>query len=145
RRLYDKPSNSFVAGFIGSPPMNQIRVSVTTGGVSLGGTEIPLDARSLAQLTTHTPEHGEVLLGLRPEALEMDTVGIPMIVDLVEELGSEALCHGRVLRDGNASDPVVASLVIRLDARLPPATGSVVQLRIRDGECHFFATDTGHR
>lgn len=120
RVLYDKPCNAFVAGFIGSPPMNLCRVTLTANGTA----------------------HGEVLLGVRPEALETTTEGVPMTVDLVEELGAEALCHGRVATAPGAAE---ITLVVRMDARVPPAIGSQVHLRIRPGEHHFFAPNTGHR
>src|SRR5471032_1351142 len=42
RVLYDAPVNSFVAGFIGSPPMNLIEGTIATGGVTLGSTVIPI-------------------------------------------------------------------------------------------------------
>lgn len=142
RVLYDKPCNAFVAGFIGSPPMNLCRVTPTASGLMLGTNEIPLPGDVLAELTANGTGRGEVLLGVRPEALETTTDGVPMTVDLVEELGAEALCHGRLAA---AEGEEEITLVVRVDARVPPAIGSQVRLRIRPGEHHFFAPDTGHR
>lgn len=141
RTLYDKPCNSFVAGFIGSPPMNLCRVRRTPSGVVFGTSEIRLPSETLAELAASETDDDEVLLGVRPEALGIDTDGVPMTVELVEELGAEALCHGRIPAAPGEEE---TTLVVRMDARVPPAIGSVVHLRVRPGEHHFFDPDTGH-
>ena len=134
RTLYDRPVNSFVAGFIGSPAMNLCQAEVTDGGVRFGGSVVPVGRESLA-----SADDGSVLLGFRPEALELAEDGIPVTVDLVEELGAEALCHGRVGGDDEAT------IVVRVDARVPPRAGSTVHVRIRPDEHHLFSTHTGQR
>src|SRR5918997_3599742 len=48
RRLYDKPANVFVAGFVGSPAMNLLRAPVVPDGVRLGDHVVPLDPATLA-------------------------------------------------------------------------------------------------
>src|SRR5881227_176284 len=60
RALYDRPANTFVAGFIGSPAMNLCTMPLTNGAVSLGGASIPVPAGAA---------NGEVVVGLRPESL----------------------------------------------------------------------------
>ncbi len=139
RALYDKPVNAFVAGFIGSPPMNLCTARVTDDGVRLGDTDVPLPREALAGVAGAAS--GEVLLGFRPEALEIGTEGLPVTVDLVEELGAEALCHGRV----SAGEEHEATVVVRVDARVPPRAGSVIHVRIRPGEHHVFSAETGER
>ena len=61
QRLYEQPANMFVAGFIGSPAMNLLRGRVDDDGVWLG------DAAAARCATTH---RGDVVVGIRPEALE---------------------------------------------------------------------------
>ncbi|QGK70770.1 sn-glycerol-3-phosphate ABC transporter ATP-binding protein UgpC [Allosaccharopolyspora coralli] len=134
RTLYDQPINSFVAGFIGSPAMNLCSADVVDGGVRFGGTTVPVGRDTL-----RNADAGTVLLGVRPEGLELADDGIPLTVDLVEELGAEALCHGHV--DGHED----TTIVVRVDARVPPKTGSRVHVRIRQGEHHLFSADTGQR
>ena len=70
RVLYDRPANTFVAGFIGSPAMNLLTVPLgADGAVSLGGVEVPLpdDVRAAAA----AGGWHELVLGVRPESLEL--------------------------------------------------------------------------
>ena len=88
--LYFKPTNVFVAGFIGEPPMNLIRTTVTDGCVNIGGASFHLysvlDARTLYSL-----EGKEVIFGFRPEAISVgympDAYVMNSKVELTELLG----------------------------------------------------------
>ena len=64
KRLFNRPANTFVAGFIGSPAMNLLRGVLTVDGVRLGTFDVPLSPEQRAALSGP-----EVLVGLRPEAL----------------------------------------------------------------------------
>ncbi|GAA0513249.1 sugar ABC transporter ATP-binding protein [Saccharopolyspora subtropica] len=132
RALYERPVNSFVAGFIGSPPMNLCNAQLVDGGAEFGGSVVPLPREALAAAG---PER-TVLLGFRPESLEINTEGIPVELDLVEELGAEALCHGRVGEE---------RVIVRVDGRRAPKTGETIHVRIRPGEHHVFSATTGDR
>ncbi|MBB4017531.1 multiple sugar transport system ATP-binding protein [Chelatococcus caeni] len=97
--VFHKPANTFVASFIGSPPMNLIEAVIGTVegrpvGVLAEGTTVPLPARALPQASDGRP----IILGVRPEAIGLGAgaSGIACEIDLVEPLGSEALLHGRV-------------------------------------------------
>ena len=46
RELYERPANTFVAGFIGSPSMNLCTVSCANGSVRFGGVDVPVDVRA---------------------------------------------------------------------------------------------------
>jgi multiple sugar transport system ATP-binding protein len=132
RRLYDRPVNVFVAGFIGSPAMSLCTLPVVEGRVRLGG-------RELATPTAVNGSH-EVVVGLRPESLELAGEGVPGRVEVVEELGADAyaFCVAQ-LGDGEAR------LVARVDARHPPASGDRVALRPRLDEAHLFDAVSGVR
>ncbi|WP_426289709.1 ABC transporter ATP-binding protein [Ensifer adhaerens] len=80
--LYDRPGNTFVATFIGSPSMNLFEGNVGDGGFFIdGGVSLPLPA-SLG--------HGEArTYGIRPEDLEIAETGIPATVLTVEPTGAE--------------------------------------------------------
>jgi multiple sugar transport system ATP-binding protein len=132
RALYERPVNSFVAGFIGSPPMNLCTAQLVDGGAEFGGTVVPLPREAVAE----AGEADTVLLGFRPESLEVGADGIPVELDLVEELGAEALCHGHVGAD---------RIIVRVDARIPPKVGETIHIRIRPEEHHVFSTTTGDR
>ena len=92
--VFEKPATTFVAAFIGSPPMNLIPVSVSANG------EITTrDGQKMDIPAVQVPDRArgkETILGFRPEHVVLDQPGIPMIVEMVEILGSEKLIHGRV-------------------------------------------------
>jgi multiple sugar transport system ATP-binding protein len=135
RELYDRPANRFVAGFIGSPAMNLCEVTCTNGSVTFAGQPVelpaPLDGRS------------HVVVGLRPEALELGGEGIPAEVEVVEEFGADAyvFCAAR-LRDGEGG---LTRLVARTEARSAPERGERIALRVRPGEAHLFDAQSGER
>jgi multiple sugar transport system ATP-binding protein len=133
RALYDRPANVFVAGFIGSPAMSLCTVPVDAGGgVELGGAPVA-SASALAG-------RDRVVVGLRPESLELAGDGLPARVQVVEELGADAyaFCVGEVAGEETR-------LVARADARRPPAIGERVSLRVRAGEAHLFDATSGER
>src|SRR5699024_23218 len=122
RELYNRPVNEFVAGFIGSPSMNLLRLPVDDGAVRLGGAAVPL-GREAARAA-------DVVLGVRPEQwatiTEGDEVGgqrvaIEMDIDVVEELGADAYIYGRAYSGEQHHD-----LVARADWRAPPRRGDRV-------------------
>jgi multiple sugar transport system ATP-binding protein len=132
RRLYDHPANVFVAGFIGSPAMNLCTLAVVDGRAELGGRELALP--------TVVNGAREVVVGLRPESLELADDGLPGRVEVVEELGADAyaFCVAQ-LPSGEVR------LVARADARHPPASGDRVALRPRFDEAHLFDPVSGTR
>jgi multiple sugar transport system ATP-binding protein len=130
RRLYDHPANVFVAGFIGSPAMNLCTVPFAHGCAELGGRKLTIPADG----------SGEVVLGLRPEALELADDGLSGRVEVVEELGADAYAFCAAELPGGE-----ARLVARADARRPPRIGARVGLRPRFDEVHLFDAVTGAR
>ncbi len=91
--LFNDPANVFVAGFLGSPPMNQIKGVLTATGAQIEGTEIKLSG------AVNDNVGRDVIVGIRPEHVTLeageDTTALPIALDLVEPLGSEALLHAR--------------------------------------------------
>ncbi len=91
--LFNNPANTFVAGFLGSPPMNQLKGTLTDTGAEIGGTEIKL----AGAINGHAGR--DVVVGIRPEHVSLSqgqqTSALPIALDLVEPLGSEALLHAR--------------------------------------------------
>lgn len=95
--LFLNPANSFVAGFLGAPPMNQINAVITDGDkspiASFKGQELALPPLPGLQNAAGR----EVIVGIRPEYAEVLTKpkkgSISCELDLVETLGSEALLH----------------------------------------------------
>src|SRR4051812_43993752 len=82
RTLYERPANTFVAGFIGSPAMNLCTLPLQNGGVSLGGVSVPVPSGAAG--------NGSIVVGLRPESFELAADGLPAEVQVVEEVGADA-------------------------------------------------------
>src|SRR6185436_12615527 len=146
RALYDKPANAFVAGFIGSPAMNLRTVRLSDSGADFGGLLVPLTREQVAA-ARQDGGGDRVTVGFRPEHTELvgqGDGGIPVIVELVEELGSDAFVHGHAaLTVGDASRD---TLVVRTDGRtVQPALGETVYLRPRPNAQHVFHAVTGQR
>jgi sn-glycerol 3-phosphate transport system ATP-binding protein len=146
--IYRAPRTLFVAGFIGSPPMNLLH-AVASGG--------ELRAGDLTFRLPGVPE-GDVVVGLRPEALRLhgaeDEPTVPVRVEVVEALGHEIVMHGslrakqasaqRVDRAGLAPlDAERATLIMRLGAGQTIAVGDVVPLRFSVNDVHVFDNTTG--
>jgi multiple sugar transport system ATP-binding protein len=131
--LYEQPTNLFVAGFIGSPSMSFCTVPMgANGSVSLGGTQVPVGAAANGRR--------EVVIGLRPESLELSSEGLPAEVEVVEEFGADAyvFCVAEV----GGTD---TKLVARVEARRAPERGERVTLRPKPDEAHVFDPETGAR
>jgi multiple sugar transport system ATP-binding protein len=139
RALYDRPVNTFVAGFIGSPAMNLVSAPFDGNGcarVSGLAVELPQAAASDAR----SRGLADVVLGLRPESLELAEDGIPARVEVVEELGADAFAFCKAELQAGES-----KLVARADWRRPPERGTRVALRPLAGEAHVFDPTTGER
>jgi multiple sugar transport system ATP-binding protein len=135
RELYDRPANVFVAGFIGSPAMNLFTLPVVDGGVVFGDVVHPVARDVLGQAGD-----SQVVLGVRPEDLEVSDHGLPIEVDVVEELGADAYVYGRT-KLGDEEHQITA----RVDGRRPPAKGEVFTVSPRGGHVHLFDVDSGRR
>jgi multiple sugar transport system ATP-binding protein len=146
-KLYEKPANAFVAGFIGSPAMNLETCQVTDGNARSGPLSVRLAREQLAVLADAGLD--SVIVGVRPESFELDSSepGFPVLVRVVEELGSDAYAYCTVERDGDASAWAESEhrLVVRVDARRPPHKGDRLTVRVRPGEQHLFSPTTGER
>jgi len=149
RELYDTPNNVFVAGFIGSPGMNIGRFHIQGDKAVLGEATIPLTRE-----TIQSAGGNEITIGFRPESLDVVPAGtpdsIPVKVNLVEELGSDAFLYGELqgskeLHDKLGSGDDSSQIVLRADPRKVPDKGEVVYVRIRTGEQHNFSATTGER
>ncbi len=139
--VYEKPTNRFVAGFIGSPAMNFIEGRVVAQDDSLvfdaGVFSIPLTNGIRERLTGFSGE--EMTLGVRPEWLfsgtNLDTAKNPARitakVDLVEPMGSETYLY---LSVGDSS------IVARVDPHVLPEIGDEIAIGIDMARVHFFDT-----
>jgi len=130
--LYHRPANQFVAGFIGSPPMNFLAATVAAdGAVSLPGAAAFQAALAPAGLRAR--RGSAVTIGVRPEDLTLRENGagsaIPATLDVCEPLGNEALLYW-----STPAGPVVS----RLAGEPPPAEGARATLHFRHDRLRWF-------
>ena len=134
--LYRRPANRFVAGFIGSPPMNFFEGTIVQSNGELvfqAGFEAPVDAVRAKSLQDGVKRR--VTLGLRPEHIaEEANRGVPALVERVEATGLENLiycsCNG-------------VSFVSRLPAARTAKSGDRLTFRFDMERAHFFDPETG--
>ncbi|MDX6630993.1 MAG: multiple sugar transport system ATP-binding protein [Gaiellales bacterium] len=127
--LYHAPANLFVAGFIGSPAMNQTHVSAT-GPVLLAGQEVGIADDLGGERAT---------IGFRPEAVVIGTGPIPARIRVIEDLGSEVFVHLVIHHEGEDHRLVAKTT--------PPFAGAAddnVQIGLR-GDVHLFDSDETRR
>jgi len=126
--VYARPATTFVASFIGSPPMNLLAGEAAAGGFVVGGTLLPL--------AQPAPRTGSLILGVRPENVAPHVDGSWLMkVEMVEMLGAERLVHGRLGAD---------LFTLRIASTEPvPGVGKVLPLRVDPGHLHWF--DAGSR
>jgi multiple sugar transport system ATP-binding protein len=144
--VYDRPANVFVAGFLGTPPMNLFRARVGPAGAALeaaggngGGFSIALPSAVAGRVSGRAGQ--EVLAGIRPEHLGETRGGeagasIPAVVEFLEQLGDEGIVHARA---GNVA------LLGKLDAHASPRAGDRIALRFDPSRLHLFDAETERR
>ncbi len=136
RALYERPANVFVAGFIGSPAMNLMKLKIVSGGVQFGNTTIKIDSAVLGKTKAK-----QVTVGLRPEDLVITkNDGIAVHVNIIEELGADAFLYGTAEVDGEKVD-VIARVGSKSSLRL----GDKVYLKPQGGITHVFDIASGLR
>jgi len=135
RELYRRPTNRFVAGFIGSPAMNLLDVDRTDGQFRLGGAMVELTAEMAAAASA--VDGTTFGVGVRPEHLKFtsDDNGIAGEVSVVEALGSESFLHVKVQHEGREE-----VLVVHEAGDTELGRGDRVSIVV-DGPVHIFAPD----
>jgi multiple sugar transport system ATP-binding protein len=170
QRLYDNPANLFVAGFIGTPPMNLLAASVAsqngTVNVVFGGQQLPLSDEAMRRFPEVRARDGsEVVLGVRADDLHRadrrpDLPAISADLELIEALGSQSIAYFRVdamvigvdedmLEEQEVDGEGVTAARPNLVAAMPAEeatglrTGERVSLGIDTKHIHLFDSDTG--
>ena len=148
RELYDRPANTFVAGFIGSPAMNLIEAEIKADAASVAldlGSGVSLACPpSQSALKSHAGRR--VLVGLRPEAIladddaassrDIELAPLTLPVEVTEPTGPDTLA---VLRLGNAE------ITARLNAETRVRAGEEAKLAIDLAKASYFNIDSGER
>jgi multiple sugar transport system ATP-binding protein len=142
RELYDKPANVFVAGFMGSPAMNIKKVQLNDNGAVFGSMVLPLTREQIAAARAEGGD-GTVVVGFRPEDTDLvpsGDGGLPLEVELVEDLGAEANVYGHAQING-----ALERFVVRTERRTMPSMGETVFVKPRVGQHHVFNSATEQR
>jgi multiple sugar transport system ATP-binding protein len=136
RELYEHPANVFVAGFIGSPAMNLMKLDVTKGGVKLGNTTLKIDQSILSKI-----KGGKVTVGIRPEDFSITAKeGLEVEVQIIEELGADAFLYGEATVDG-----AKMQIIARVGSKSSLRNGDKVYLKPSGGIIHLFDVASGLR
>jgi sn-glycerol 3-phosphate transport system ATP-binding protein len=147
QKIYRRPANVFVAGFIGSPPMNLLSASAADGHVHAGDLELEVPG---------VPP-GELVIGVRPEALRLVTGAtedqvMQVRTEVVELLGHETIVYGSIRGQnvatassgaGSSLPAGRAKVIARLDARRQPAVGETITLAMSLEDVHLFDAKSG--
>ncbi|MCR1782353.1 sn-glycerol-3-phosphate ABC transporter ATP-binding protein UgpC [Nocardioides carbamazepini] len=136
-RLYERPANSFVAGFIGSPQMNLMAGHAEIGGVRVGRYAVPTAAALPSSVL------GDVVVGVRPESWRLvgsGEGGLPVEVGVVENLGADSYLYGRSTIEGAVQD-----VVIRVEGHGRAAPGDTVHVTTDPAHVHVFDAVSGRR
>ena len=159
--LYDHPRNEFVAGFMGSPPMNLLRGSLESND---SGLALVLGSQRLAVPSNYATSHElpkvdgpGVVFGVRPEDIEVlehsGSDSLSTKVERREALGAEILVHlalvdavgndAFVVNDSGAVVSRPTTLVAKMGPRSGVSVGDQLQVRLNPDHFHFFDTDSG--
>ncbi|OZD04940.1 ABC transporter ATP-binding protein [Rhodococcus sp. 06-235-1A] len=134
--LYDTPRSTFVAGFLGAPPMNLFDAIVTGCRGELHAVAPGIDIPLGIEADSHS-EH-PVVAGIRPEKMQIvDTQAhVEAVIATVENLGSEELVHVRA-----GANP----LSIRVPRPSTARAGAPISIRVNPADVHLFDRDSGPR
>jgi multiple sugar transport system ATP-binding protein len=148
RELYAHPVNSFVAGFIGSPPMNFLRGRLTDDGIDLGGVRLALPKPMLARIA---PGEAEITIGLRPECFVLaagDRALLHGEIEVVEQLGTESYVYLwipgiEVIDQSDRPVELAGSICARLNEPADLKDGDQIAFNVRPELVRLFDKETG--
>jgi multiple sugar transport system ATP-binding protein len=158
-KLYDEPTNLFVAAFIGSPAMNLVQATLGGDTLRVGSLSIPVDQ-------SRRPPDGRVIAGIRPEAFEDAAFAareLPtgeVTVEVLEGIGSDAYVFFRVdatpvtVEDALSNEAEETTSLLaenvsgamftaRVDARTRAKVGERLTLAVDPSRLYYFSPETG--
>ena len=151
--LYQRPSNAFVASFVGSPPRSLVPGTFRDGVLTVGDSVLHLPPPSRGATKSHGSAEaaGEVTVAIRPEAAKLhnpssrrssDRLQIDVEVDLSEPLGSETLLEVAPVAPGVPDSP---SLIrAKVTGAVAPAVGAILLLSVPASGIEIFDKRDGH-
>jgi multiple sugar transport system ATP-binding protein len=136
-RLYKRPVNAFVAGFMGSPAMNLLQAQLRSDGVQVGTGTIAITPAVRGRIT------GDITVGIRPEDWRVASpqeTAVNVDVVLTEDLGSDAYMYGTI-----STDAAEVPVIVKLERQHRFDKGETVRLTADPESIHVFDGTDGHR
>ena len=146
QEVFNHPYNLFVAGFIGTPQMNffnDAKLVKVSGkyAVQLGGITVELSEEKQENLSASNVEPQDIILGVRPEHIELAKSGIDGMVDVSEMMGSSVHLHVSAL--GQDVVLVVSTMNMTGTEVAALSNGNPVTFNFAGHVCHVFNKETG--
>ena len=132
--IYARPATKFVAEFIGSPAMNMIPAVRSGAGIAANGVDLPLTPAQRDALQKNAA--AKLTYGLRPEALQLSSDGIPGTMHFTEPTGPETYA---------TVDTAVGMLTLRVPGYMTSKVGDAVHVKWSPEASHLFDGDNGQR
>ena len=144
QEVFHHPYNTFVAEFIGAPKMNMFNGKlIKVDGkyaVELMGNVTILSDEKQAALKANNVEEQEVLLGIRPEHITLESTGVDATIDVSEMMGSSVHLH---VTAGDKDVIIVVSTMNMTGAEVAALKGGVaVKFNYGGNNCHIFSKET---
>ena len=144
QQVYNHPYNLFVAGFIGSPQMNLLDAKLVKANgkyaVELAGYTVELPEEKQARLAANNVEEQEIVLGVRPDHLELVEEGIETKIEVNELMGSSVHLHVDIA--GKDVIVIVPTLDLNGTELEAMKAGTAVKVGFPGNACHVFNKET---
>ena len=145
QEVFNHPYNLFVAGFIGTPQMNLFDAELVKEdgkyAVKVGGITVTLSDEKQANLTKNNVAPQSIVLGVRPEHIELTKEGIDAVVDVSEMMGSTVHLH--VTSMGRDVVLVVSTMNMTGEEVAALTAGTAVKYSFGGHICHVFNKESG--
>ena len=132
--IYDRPANTFVADFMGSPPMNLVPAEVSGTHLKFGDSQ----SLNIAGTTASALQGGKITVGFRPELMELiaaDDASIPVTVDMIESTGADSYVSFKLGE---------TAVTARTPGRFPIPEGGLAGLKFPAHSLHYFDAASGN-
>jgi multiple sugar transport system ATP-binding protein len=139
--IYDRPATTFVAGFMGSPPMNFLTCNFVEedGRLFLKSPQFMIDITDHKDIVGSSPQNKEVIFGIRPEDLKINRKKLPDDAIEAKIYVMEPLGSGILVTLMSGEDSIKAMEIADFEADL----GETVWLSVNKKKMHVFEKDTG--
>jgi len=145
KEVFNSPANMFVAGFIGTPQMNFFDAELVKENeqyrVRMCGITVDVPDQWQQMLKQKNQEPGDVVLGIRPEHIELTTEGIMAKVDVSEMMGSEIYLHVDV--EGKDAIIRIKTTSVINDFSFEPGKENYIRFGFQNSLMHLFDKETG--